>query len=104
MFAPLTEKYFHTDHAIQLERIYTEVFSLEKKQIEALKADLVSKYETAGETFSEASEEDKDFLEMFSFICMLSFDVYVKKHVIEKLIDRLPGSEKKGKKKGSEAS
>ena len=104
LFAPLTEKYFHTDHAIQLERIYTEVFSLEKKQIEALNADLVSKYETAGETFSEASEEDKDFLEMFSFICMLSFDVYVKKHVIEKLIDRLPGSEKKGKKKGSEAS
>lgn len=104
LFAPLTEKYFHTDHAIQLDRIYTEVFSLEKKQIEALKADLVSKYEIAGETFSDASEEDKDFLEMFSFICMLSFDVYVKKHVIEKLIDQLPGSEKKGKKKGSEAS
>ena len=62
-----------------------------------MKEDLVSKYRLAGETFSEASQEDRDFLKLFSFICMLSFDVYVKKQVIEKLIDQLP--EKKGKKK-----
>lgn len=103
LFTPLTEKYFHTDHAVQLDRIYTEVFSLEKKQIEALKEDLISKYRTAGDTFGDVSREDKDFLELFSFICMLSFDVYMKKHVIEKLIDHLPEPEKKGKKKGTEA-
>ena len=104
LLSPLTEKYFHTDHAIKLDSIYSEVFSLEKSQIEAMKEDLVSKYRIAGETFEGASGQDRDFLRLFSFICMLSFDVYVKKHVIEKLIDRLPGSEKKGKKKGSEAS
>lgn len=102
LFSPLTEKYFHTGHAIQLDRIYNEVFSLEKKQIEALKEDLTLRYEAAGETFQDASEEDKDFLELFSFICMLSFDVYMKKHVIEKLIDQLPKPEKKSKKKGTE--
>ena len=64
-----------------------------------MKEDLVSKYRLAGETFSEASQEDRDFLKLFSFICMLSFDVYVKKQVIEKLIDQLPDPEKKGKKK-----
>ena len=99
LFAPLTEKYFHTSHEIQLDRIYNEVFSLEKKQIEALKEDLSSKYQTAGETFEGVLAEDKDFLELFSFICMLSFDVYMKKHVIEKLIDQLPKPEKKSKKK-----
>lgn len=99
LFAPLTEKYFHTGHAIQLEQIYDEVFSLEKAQIETLKEDLRSKYQIAGETFKDASSEDKDFLELFSFICMLSLDVYMKKHVIEKLIDQLPEPEKKGKKK-----
>jgi hypothetical protein len=30
-------------------------------------------------------------------------DVYMKKHVIEKLIDQLPEPEKKGKKKGAES-
>lgn len=101
LLSPLTEKYFHTDHELQLSDIYSEVFSLEKEQIEAMKADLISKYRVAGETFGEAGEEDRDFLKLFSFICILSFDVYVKKQVIEKLIDQLPEPEKKGKKKES---
>lgn len=99
LLSPLTEKYFHTDYAIQLDSIYSEVFSLEKSQIEAMKEDLISKYQIAQETFSESSKEDQDFLKLFSFICMLSFDVYVKKQVIEKLIDQLPTSDKKAKKK-----
>lgn len=102
LFAPLTERYFHTDHAIQLDQIYNEVFSLEKEQIKALKEDLCSRYRIAGETFKNVPKEDKDFLELFSFICMLSFDVYMKKHVIEKLIDQLPNSEKKTRKKGAD--
>ena len=36
--------------------------------------------------------KDQEFLQLFSFICMLSFDVYVKKQLIEKLIDQLPAS------------
>ena len=35
------------------------------------------------------SEEEKEFLHKFAFICMLSFDVYVKKQVIENLIDQM---------------
>lgn len=97
LLAPITEKYFRTDHEFQLDHIYSEVFSLEKSQIEVMKEDLISKYRIAGETFPEASEADRDFLKLFSFICMLSFDVYVKKQVIEKLIDQLPKPEKKGK-------
>jgi hypothetical protein len=99
LLSPLCEKYFHTDHRIQLDRIYNEVFSLEKDQIEAMKEDLIQKYRISRETFSDAEDEDKEFLELFSFICMLSFDVYVKKQVIEKLIDQLPAPEKKSKKK-----
>lgn len=99
LLAPLTEKYFHTEHPLQLTDIYNEVFSLEKSQIEAMKEDLIAKYQIAGETFGNASEKDRDFLKLFSFICMLSFDVYVKKQVIEKLIDQLPKPDKKGKKK-----
>ncbi len=98
LLTPLTERYFHTDHELQLDRIYTEVFSLEKSQIEALKEDLIQKYRTSEETFTDAPDEDRKFLQLFSFICMLSFDVYMKKQVIEKLIDQLPGQEKPSKK------
>ena len=35
------------------------------------------------------TEEEKEFLSIFSFISMLSFDVYLKKQMIEQIIDDL---------------
>ena len=40
-------------------------------------------------------EEDREALQLFSFICSLAFDVYVKKLLMEKLIDQLPDPEGK---------
>ena len=36
---------------------------------------------------SQAPAEDRENLQLFSFLCMLSFDVYVKRMLIEKIID-----------------
>ena len=93
LLSPLTENYFHTGRGLQLDEIYTEVFSLEKSQVEKMKADVIESYRIASETFADAPEEEQQFLHIFSFICLLSFDVYVKKQVIEKLIDVLPKRE-----------
>ncbi len=87
LLEPLTSRYFHNEGEPDMETIYEEVFSLEKGQIERMKADLIESWRISGETFQDTSEEDRQFLQTFSFICMLSFDVYVKKQVIEKLID-----------------
>ena len=87
---PITEKYFQNDQKFSIETIYNEVFSLEKSQADKLAKDLVDKYNTSKHTF-ENVEKNQEFLQLFSFICMLSFDVYVKKQMIEKLIDQLPG-------------
>ena len=56
---------------------------------------MIQRYELSQDTFADAGEEDREFLKTFSFICMLSFDVYVKKQIIEKLVDQLPKREKK---------
>lgn len=86
---PITEKYFKSDSQLDLTSIYNEVFSMEKNQIEYLTKDLLSRYKTAQETFQDAPEEDQRFLKLFSFICLLSFDVYMKKMLIEHLIDEI---------------
>ncbi len=99
LLSPLTEKYFHTEHPLQMGEIYKEIVSLEQGQIEALKKELQEKFMISENTFSDASEDEKKFLRIFSFICILNFDVYVKKSVIEGLIDQLPKTEKRGKKK-----
>lgn len=84
---PLTDRYFAKGRELSLEKIYEEVFSLEKEQIEYLKVSLTRDYERAGHTFTEEAEEDKEFLQMFSFICMLSYDIFIRKQIIEKMID-----------------
>ena len=89
LLGPLTDKYFKSDENLDLTSIYTEVFSMEKGQIEALQKELLERYEIAQGTFKDAPEEDRDFLKLFSFICLLSFDVYVKKMLIEQMIDDL---------------
>ena len=40
--------------------------------------------------FSDIPEEKRTYLQTFSLICSLGFDVYVKKQIIEKLLDELP--------------
>ncbi|MDO5422976.1 MAG: DUF1836 domain-containing protein [Eubacteriales bacterium] len=87
---PITQKYFKGNPDFSIEQLYEEVFSLEETQVDSLKADILDKYNVSMRTFRDAPEEDQEFLHLFAFICMLSFDVYLKKQLIEKLIDTVP--------------
>lgn len=99
LLEPVSRKYFQTDGNIDISRIYDEVFSLEKSQVEVLKEDILHKFETAQGIFEDAPEEDREFLRMFSFVGLLGFDVYIKKLLIEKMVDELrkSGAQEKGK-------
>lgn len=100
-----------------LEDIYREIFSLEKEQMKRLKEDIVRKFRSSSQTFgtdgpdsrdAEASDQehirepeaDREYLRLFAFICELGFDVYLKKQIMEYLIDEIresypPSSKKK---------
>lgn len=57
---------------------------------------------SAGGPDSQArpSDSDQEYLQLFSFICALGFDVYLKKHIMELLIDEIEKEyPPKGKKK-----
>ena len=87
LLKPITDRFFDTGEDFNIETVYNEVFKLEEQEIEYLKKDVAQKYNCAMDTFDDAPEESREFLKTFSFICMLSFDVYMKKMLIEKLID-----------------
>ena len=71
-----------------------------RNRLNPWKKDLLRKYKTAQDTFGEQNEEDQANLKRFSFICLLSFDVYVKKMMIEHIIDGMnPEPEHNSKKK-----
>ena len=90
LLTPLADKYFQKNEGLNMEDLYNEVFGMEKEQVENLQKDLMEKYDTASKSFADAGEKDREFLTMFSFICLLSFDVYMKKQLIESIIDSFP--------------
>lgn len=69
--------------------------------MERLKADVSAKFERAMKTFSDtpAESEDQEYLRLFSFVCELSFDVYLKMRLIERIADQLRRDEPPVKKK-----
>ena len=102
LFQPITEKYFKGSDGKDMAYIYNEVFGMEKNQIEQMEKNLLRDFSVSSKTFQDADPQDQEFLRKFSFICELSFDVYIKKMIIEKLIDQMaPGDTKKERKKSS---
>ena len=98
LLQPITTQFFQTEEEFDITSVYDEVFGLEKEQIDALKKDVMEKYEYSTKTLEDAPEESKEFLKLFSFICLLSFDVYMKKLLIEKLVDEIKEKDPKSKK------
>ena len=103
VLAPLTEKYFPDGSSFELADIYKEVCKIEKEQLDSIKENVTATYEKSAETFTHLTDgEDKEILQQFAFICSLSFDVYIKKMIIERIIDDLSSKSSKNeeKKKG----
>ena len=84
---PITDKYFDKREGFSLEDIYREVFEFEDSRKEELKADITGKIEHAKGMFADAPAEDEEFFTMFSLIVQLGYDVYLKRLMIEKIID-----------------
>ena len=89
LLQPITDKYFGKENGFRIQDVYEEVFRLEPEEIEVLKTDMLDKYEKSRDTFQQVPEEEREFLQQFSFICLLSYDVYIKKLLIEKMIDEM---------------
>lgn len=84
---PITDKYFGNKEGFNMEDIYKEIFDMEKEESTKVLKEFSKKYQIAKNTFTEYPEDDQKLLQTFSFICLLSFDIYIKKQMIEKMID-----------------
>ena len=101
LLEPLKERFHVSDDELNLSSIYERAFELQEEELEPVIEDLKKKYERSLETFDDAglSEEEQKRMQMFSFIILLSYDVYVKKLLIEKIIDNTMEKEAGDKEK-----
>lgn len=90
---PITRKYFGNTEGLSLKEIYTSIFDMKYPIIHDLAKDIAKKSDLSKEVVNNlenVSEEDRDFIEKFAFISLLASDVYLKKLMIEKIIDTIP--------------
>lgn len=95
----ITEHHFG-EKAVPLSEVYTEVFSMANQQMDSLKEDVKEKFRQTSEIFPDVEDPgERDALQLFAFICTLSFDVYLKKQMIERLADEIRAENPPTKKK-----
>lgn len=90
LITPLLDSYFHNEE-IPLENIINTFLTFAKQC--NLTDSILTEYNECREIFKDANVEDKEYLETMGLITMLSYDTFVRKIVIEKLIDSLPDTE-----------
>ncbi len=84
---PVTDKFFNSDDELAFTDLYKEIVDIELADGKALTKDVLRKFNLSRKTFEDVPEDDRELLQRFSFICLLAYDIYVKKMMIEKLID-----------------
>ena len=85
---PLTKQFFEGNDTGSLDDIYKQIYNLCKGEISGISKDVLEKAHLSEEAFSTVEDTDsREFLQFFSLVSLLSFDVYMKKNIIESLID-----------------
>ena len=88
ILGPLTDKYFHKDADLNLEAIYTTLFSKEDTFVQEVLENVMKQFHMSADLFPDAPEAHQASLREFTFICMLSLDIYLKKQLIEAILDK----------------
>lgn len=88
ILGPLTDKYFHKDADLNLEAIYTTLFSKENTFVQEVLENVMKQFHMSADLFPDAPKADQASLREFTFICMLSLDIYLKKQLIEAILDK----------------
>ena len=89
MLKPLTEHFWDENSSPNFEEVYSKIFSYADNGIKPLADDLRHKFETSKETFSCGDDEKDSYLQLFTFLCMTIYDIYMKKQVVTGVIDEL---------------
>lgn len=95
ILGPLTEYFFRQrgegekEKTVTLDEIYQILFDLEHEYYYQIKDSIEKVRENAGNTFPEIEGEEGDFLRKLSYIILLCYDIYIRKQMIETMVDEM---------------
>ena len=75
---------------MEFSRLYDRIMTDIEEMLPKIHEEIMEQINLAGKEFEEIDREDRVILQHFSLICRLSAEVYVRKLLIEKLLDEYP--------------
>ena len=94
LLQPISDKYFQAEDGPTLEDIYNEIENYMPFITDAVKTDVnikseASKLSFTNDIFKDLSDKDTEYLKLFKLVSVLCFDIYIKKQLIESIVDTL---------------
>lgn len=89
LLQPITDNYYQTEGDVDLQSIYLEIESFIENIGQAVSEDVAAKKQVANNSFADVSGKDGQYLRLFSLVSMLCFDIYMKKQLVEAIVDTL---------------
>lgn len=95
---PLTERFYEpssVSNTIDFPNIYQSLYELEHEHHYKIKDSIEETVDLALSAFPDLEGEDKDLLQKFAIISLLSYDIFLRKQIIERMLDNIytPNSE-----------
>ena len=79
-------------HRYSMTDVYTEIFKYVAEEVERFPGEVEKILDETDNAFIGAPAEAREMLRRFNVICQLSADIYLRKILIEKLLDETPGT------------
>ncbi|MBR5338407.1 MAG: DUF1836 domain-containing protein [Lachnospiraceae bacterium] len=87
LLKPISDKYFGKREGLNLEEIYKVIYANSKRDLASITEEVKMQFEKSKESFTEEPDDDREYLQLYTFLCSMAFEVYIKKHLIEQVID-----------------
>ncbi len=91
LLSPITAEFFgkRKEKGFGIEDIYESLYNMLKGTRGRLREELERNYESVKDAFDGVSGDKREYLKKFAFICELSYDIYLKKYIIEQMVDEI---------------
>ena len=91
LLQPLSAQFFGSQKGPDICEIYRTISEAGADNVSYVSHDIEAFTARALDCFKEAGPEDRPMLQYFAMICFLSIDIYLKKRIVEKMIDEVSG-------------
>ena len=93
------ERFAHLSDGHSLYEIYEDIYKLEQRQYFDTESSIIKALELADSSFSENEDE---YLNKFTFLSLLTYDIFMKKKLMEHIVDEMAAEQETIRKAAEE--